>query len=136
MLKEAGWWGDVKARTPDGRDVVTRFNPRRLKLIYETNTRMAYAAGRWERIQAAKGSHPYLRYVTRADERVRASHAQWHDVTLPVDHPWWKTHFPPNGWRCRCRVVVLTEREHQRRQSLKREPPGRAACRVGEPAHR
>lgn len=123
ILRDAGWWGEKQVRTPDGRVVTTRFNPRRLKLIYETNTRMAYAAGRWERIQAAKQTHPYLRYVTREDEHVRASHAQWHDVTLPVDHPWWRTHFAPNGWNCRCRVVALTQAEYERRENLKKEAP-------------
>jgi hypothetical protein len=33
---------------------------------------------------------------------------------LPVDHPWWKTHYPPNGWRCRCRAISLSERDLQR----------------------
>lgn len=123
MMKEAGWWGEKQVQTPDGRIVTTRFNPRRLKTIYEVNTRMAYAAGRWERIQAAKETHPFLRYVTRQDERVRQSHAQWHDVTLPVDHPWWRTHYPPCGWRCRCRAVALTQAEYDRRKGLKKHAP-------------
>lgn len=123
LLQEAGWWGEKQVRTPDGRIVTTRFNPHRLKLIFEVNTRMAYAAGRWERIQAAKASHPFLRYVTRADEHVRESHRQWHNITLPVDHPWWKTHFPLCGWRCRCRVVAMRASEVERRTDLVRTAP-------------
>jgi len=40
----------------------------------------------------------------------RPMHAQWGAMrlTLPHDHPFWKTHFPPNGWGCRCRVVAAT----------------------------
>ncbi|QHS10762.1 hypothetical protein [Sinimarinibacterium sp. NLF-5-8] len=49
--------------------------------------------------------------------------AAWHDVTLPIDHPWWKTHYPVNAWRCRCGVVALTQREYDRRQGLKKEAP-------------
>lgn len=30
---------------------------------------------------------------------------------LPVDDPWWDTHYPPNGWRCRCRVRQLGYRD-------------------------
>ena len=123
LLADAGWWGVKQVAAPDGRLVETRFNPARLKLIYEVNTRMAHAAGRWERIQAAKETHPFLRYVTRRDERVRQSHRQWHDVTLPVDDPWWKTHYPPCGWRCRCTAVALRAAEVERRPHLKRQAP-------------
>ncbi|MCX8017074.1 MAG: phage minor head protein, partial [Rhodocyclaceae bacterium] len=115
LLADAGWWGEKTVIGPDGEARVTRFDPRRLKLIYDVNTRMAHAAGRWERIQAAKDSHPYLRYVTRADERVRQSHRPWHNVTLPVDDPWWRTHYPPCGWRCRCRAIPMRAAEYGRR---------------------
>jgi SPP1 gp7 family putative phage head morphogenesis protein len=123
MLREAGWWGTKPVVRPDGGAVTTRFDPARLKLIYDVNTRMAYAAGRWERIQAARASHPYLRYVTRADERVRASHRPWHNVTLPVDDPWWSTHYPPNGWRCRCRAVPMRRADYDARSDLATTPP-------------
>jgi SPP1 gp7 family putative phage head morphogenesis protein len=123
LLKDAGWWGEQRLIGPDGGERVTVFNPRRLELVYDVNTRMAYAAGRWERIQAAKQSHPFLRYVTRADERVRASHRAWHNVTLPVDDPWWNTHYPPNGWRCRCTAVQLRARDVEGNPNLKRQAP-------------
>jgi SPP1 gp7 family putative phage head morphogenesis protein len=123
LLSEAGWWGEKDLIGPDGVTRKTRFNPARLKLIFDVNTRMAWSAGRWQRIQAAKDSHPYLRYVTRADERVRQSHRVWHNVTLPVDHPWWQTHYPPCGWRCRCRAVPMRRAEFDQRQDLQRTPP-------------
>jgi SPP1 gp7 family putative phage head morphogenesis protein len=123
LLSQAGWWGERQVTTPDGRVVTTTFDPHRLRLIYDVNTRMAYAAGRWERIQAAKATHPYLRYVTRADERVRESHRPWHGVSLPVDDPWWRTHYPPNGWRCRCRAVPMRRSEYDRRDDLVKRAP-------------
>lgn len=123
LLAEAGWWGEKDLIGPDGVARKTRFNPARLKLIFDVNTRMAWSAGRWQRIQAAKDSHPYLRYVTRADERVRQSHRVWHNVTLPVDDPWWRTHYPPCGWRCRCRAVPMRRAEFEQRGDLQRQPP-------------
>jgi len=80
----------------------------RSKVIYETNMRTAYAAGRWEQIQRVKKSRPYLRYVAVMDNRTREEHAAWHDTVLPVDDPFWQTHFPPNGWNCRCTVQSLS----------------------------
>lgn len=114
-LAEKGWWGTKAVTDPDtGELKLTRFNPQRLKLIYDTNTRMAYAAGQWERVESTKKTHPYLRYVTMDDGRVRPAHAAWHNVTLPIDDSFWQTHMAPNGWRCRCRVVQVNRRDYER----------------------
>jgi SPP1 gp7 family putative phage head morphogenesis protein len=83
----------------------------RSRVIFQTNLRMAYSAGRWAQIQRVKAARPYLRYVAVMDERTRPLHAAWHNTVLPVDHPWWQTHFPPNGWNCRCTVQSLNERD-------------------------
>ncbi|KJV38710.1 phage head protein, partial [Acinetobacter indicus] len=32
-------------------------------------------------------------------------------IVLPIDHPFWLTHYPPLGYRCRCTVIALTEKE-------------------------
>ncbi len=94
--------------------VTTRFNPRRLRLILDVNTRTAYAAGQWERFEKTKRALPYLRYVTKRDERVRDQHRSWHNLTLPVDDPFWNTHAPPNGWNCRCTLVGVTQRDYDK----------------------
>lgn len=108
-----GWWGVREVLDEDtGELVSTRFDAARLQLIYDTNTRAAHAAGQWERIQASKQRFPYLRYVTMDDDRVREQHARWHNVTLPVDDVFWQTRYPPNGWRCRCRVVGVSQAEY------------------------
>lgn len=87
----------------------------RLRIIYSTNLRMARAAGQWKRIQQLKEVAPYLMYSAIMDDRTRPLHRKWHRTVLPVDHPWWNTHFPPCGWNCRCTTVQLTEDELQRR---------------------
>lgn len=95
----------------------------RSRVIYATNMRTAHAAGEWARIQNTKRLLPYLRYVTMDDEHVRHQHAAWHNVVLPVDHPWWETHYPPNGWGCRCRVEALSERMLKRLNLTVTDPP-------------
>ena len=107
VLQEKGWWGKAE-------DGVQLGSPRRLRTIYDTNLRTSYAAGRWERIQRRKKSRPYLRYVCVLDEKTRAEHRRWHNLILPVDDPFWTTHYPPNGWHCRCSVQQLSREELRR----------------------
>ena len=56
-----------------------------------------------------KKDFPYLRYEGILDSRIRPLHRSWHGTILPMDHPWWKTHYPPNGWRCRCDAVAISK---------------------------
>lgn len=110
-LEAAGWWGRREVvDTGTGDKVATTFDPKRLLLIFEVNTRQSYAAGRWSRIERSKARLPLVVYRTMHDERVRVSHAAWDGVALPVDHEWWNTHYPPCGWRCRCTAFATDER--------------------------
>ena len=76
----------------------------RSALIYDTNITTAFQAGRWQQFQ--EGGTEYLKYV-HADGVLhpRPQHVAWNGLVLPIDHPFWKTHYPPNGWRCHCRAV-------------------------------
>ena len=90
------------------------WHDRRVELIFRTNMQSAYAAGRWKKIQAVKASRPYLQYVARM-VRTRPSHAILHLLVYPVDHEFWKTNYPPNGFRCHCHVVTLSSRQVEKR---------------------
>lgn len=103
QLAAKGFWGDVEVTDEaTGKSRITRFDDRRLRLIFDVNLRQSHAAGRWARAQRSKGDLPYLVYVTMHDERVRLAHKAWDYLALPVDHEFWNTHLPPNGWMCRC----------------------------------
>ena len=90
------------------------WHERRVELIFRTNMQTAYAAGRWKKIQAVKESRPYLQYVARMI-RTRPSHAILHGLVYPVDHEFWKTNYPPNGFRCHCHAVTLSSRQVEKR---------------------
>lgn len=116
-LREKGWWGRQRMVDPlTGEERIVQLgSPGRLRVILDTNLRTSYAAGRWERIERVAAARPYLRYVAVLDERTRPEHAAWHDTVLPVDDPWWRTHYPPNGWNCRCMVQQLSDADLARR---------------------
>lgn len=109
-LSVKGWWQPVEVadEATGETKTVDLSDSRRLRTIFDTNLRMSYAAGQWTRIQRTKKALPFLCYKTVGDGRVRPQHRAWHNVVLPVDHPWWDTHFPPCDWSCRCQVVQMT----------------------------
>ncbi|MFW2439115.1 MAG: phage minor head protein [Arenicellales bacterium] len=98
----------------------------RSRVIFDTNIRTSQAAGRWQQIirnqQALQKRNPnktlYLIYQTAGDNRVRPLHQSWDRKILPVDDPFWNTHYPPNGWGCRCIVRVVSE-SYLKRKKLK-----------------
>ncbi len=114
-LAAAGWWGRIVNPELTGTDQPVTIGPRRLRTIYDTNLRMARATALWGRIWAGRDLRPFLRYSAVMDRRTRPQHRLWHAIVLPVEHPFWQTHFPPNGWNCRCTVVQLSERDLARR---------------------
>lgn len=116
ILQEKGWWGVKDMTDPLTGETrqVQLGSPRRLRVIYDTNLRTARAAGQWARIQRSKESLPYLLYTVGPSREHRPEHLSWHGTLLPVDDPWWKTHFAPNGWGCKCRIRQVSPREYER----------------------
>lgn len=116
MLQSQGWWGVQDMIDPTTGETVTAQlgSPRRLRLIYDVNMRMARAAGQWQRIQQTRDTHPYLLRTLGPSREHRPQHVAWAGTLLPVDDPWWRTHYPPDGYGCKCRVRQVSRREHDR----------------------
>lgn len=117
-LEKAGWWGKrevVEEGTGEIR-VTDLSNPHRLETLYDTNMRQARAAGQWQRIQRTKAALPYLLYLLGPSVHHREDHAGWAGTCLPADDPWWLTHMPQNGYRCKCHVRQVGRAEFARLQ--------------------
>lgn len=111
-LQALGWWND-QLSTPDpltGVQVTIR-PPQRLHTIYFTNVRQARAAAQYDRITRNKKTRPLILYVHGASAKPRPEHLAWHGLLLPVDHEFWETHTPSNGWLCSCSVRSVSNRE-------------------------
>lgn len=74
----------------------------RTRVIYRTNLRTSYMAGR--RAQLVDGAYRWWVYRHSGALHPRLDHLSWDGVALPPDHPFWATHYPPNGWGCGCVV--------------------------------
>ncbi len=113
VLRAKGWWGRKQVIDPrTGKTVEAQLgSPRRLRTIFRSNMRAARAAGQWARIQRTKGALPYLLYRLGPSREHRDEHVAWNGTLLPSDSDWWKDHYPPNGWGCRCWVRQVSRAE-------------------------
>lgn len=113
ILQSGGWWGRKEVLDPlTGQVIVAQLgSPWRLETIFRTNMQTAYAAGAWQEIVANAETAPLLMYDAVDDDRTRPLHASWDQRVAPVTSQWWLTHYPPNGYNCRCGVIQLSKDE-------------------------
>ncbi|WP_311272375.1 MULTISPECIES: phage minor head protein [unclassified Rhizobium] len=113
-LTKLGWWGPRMVSDPSGVDpdrMVNFASDRRLRNIFWSNMNSARSAGQWERAQRSKAVLPYALYLRTTSSDPRREHLVWVGVILPIDHPFWTTHWPPNGWGCKCQIRMISARE-------------------------
>ncbi|HEY2070702.1 MAG TPA: phage minor head protein [Rhizomicrobium sp.] len=114
ILADKGWWGRGPAFDPISGTLndAQLGSLRRLQTIFDTNMRVSYQAGQWAGIQRNISDQPYLMYDHTTSAHPRAEHLAWDGTALPADDPWWDTHYPPNGWGCKCGVIALSKRQY------------------------
>jgi len=95
----------------DVRKIDETYNRHYLRAEYNFVNASADMAAKWEEF-AQDGDRYNLQYRTAGDEKVRPEHAALHGVTLPIDDPFWRDYFPPNGWNCRCTVVQVRKSKY------------------------
>lgn len=95
IVERHGWHGWTGEGTPGG-------EAWRMRVIYRTNMRVSYQAGRFAQLR--EGGFKYWVYRHGGSHDPRPEHLALDGLILPADHPFWMIWFPPNGWGCSCRV--------------------------------
>lgn len=90
----------------DVQKVYDTYNVQYLRTEYNFAQASALMAARWKKFEQ-EGDRYNLQYRTMYDKRVRRTHRMLHNITLPIESPFWDKYFPPNGWNCRCTVVQV-----------------------------
>ncbi len=116
ILRAKGWTGKRQSINPKTGEVTERGPdlPARLSLIFFQNVQSAYMYGRYRSMLANADERPWWMYVAVLDSRTRPHHAALNKKVFRYDDPFWKTHYPPNGWRCRCRTRALSDVQLER----------------------
>lgn len=95
IIEARGWSGWTGDGSPTGRAW-------RTQVIYQTNLATTYAAARREQLA---GLRWWIYRHSHLSREPRAEHLAWDGRIVAATDPWWDTHYPPNGWGCRCYVT-------------------------------
>lgn len=106
IVETRGWHGWTGEGTAKGEAWRTR-------VIYQTNLRTSYMAGR--HAQLVEGGYAFWVYRHGGSMEPRPQHLAWDGLVLAPDHEFWLTHYPPNGWGCSCRVFGARSEQGARR---------------------
>lgn len=109
LVARHGWTGWTGEGSPAGEAWRTR-------VIYRTNLRTSWAAGRWRQLSEGRFRYWMWRHSGLAEEP-RPEHLEWDGMVLPADDPFWRLHYPPQippNWGCGCRVVGVDSPEAAR----------------------
>lgn len=119
VLERKGWWGKTPGQPadPDTGEVQhgKRLTPARLELIHRQNTQSSYSAGRYQALMENVADRPWFEYIAILDSRTRPAHRALSGRIFRYDDPFWGRFWPPNGWRCRCRVRARSDRDVARK---------------------
>ena len=92
-------------------EICGTFNKTWQKTEYETAVLTAESASNYHRLMGKTKLFPYWKYVTAGDDKVREEHRKLDGAVLPAKDTRWDKIFPPNGWKCRCRVTPVMRHE-------------------------
>jgi SPP1 gp7 family putative phage head morphogenesis protein len=97
-------WSDFRSKV---QEINGKYNRDWLQTEYDTAVSSAQSAARWADFQGNADIMPMLQYQTVGDDKVRKEHRLLDGTRKPINHAFWKTYYPPNGWRCRCEAIQL-----------------------------
>jgi SPP1 gp7 family putative phage head morphogenesis protein len=95
-------WNDFKEVA---QGIGDRYNESWMRTEYDMAIASSQNAARWTEFEKEADVIPNLKYQTVGDSNVRPEHAALDGIVRPLSDPFWSTHYPPNGWGCRCEAV-------------------------------
>ncbi len=84
------------------------YNQTYLRAEYETAVTTAQMASKWQKFQDEAEALPNLRWVTAAGESCELC-SKLNDITLPLNHSFWRTTFVPRHFKCKCTIAQEDE---------------------------
>lgn len=95
----------------DVEDIADHYCNRWLQTEYDTAVLRAHQATDWLQFEAEKDVYPNLRWMPTTSVEPDPYHKQYWQakLTLPINHPFWKSHRPGDRWNCKCSLRQTDE---------------------------
>lgn len=119
-VPEGADWKKTREEIAGKLNVKPELQEHRAEMILRTNAFCAYSSARYRKQMADRDIMPFLVYHCVGDHAVRPQHRKLDGMVLPVDDPFWKTHYPPWEWGCRCTVSGMTKAEADEERAAER----------------
>lgn len=135
VLAKSGWYdGQINVDSQGNAVKITTGGTHRLETIYKTNVAAAYEAGRQKVIFNGRENDPFpfVKYSAIMDSRTRPTHRAMDGTVMKKSDPAWDAISPPNGYRCRCTIVELTQGQVDRYGYKVTESEGKVSTQVVE----
>lgn len=98
------WVADVK-------DITDHYCIHWLRTEYDTAVLRAHQAADWKHFEQNADVLPNVRWMPTTSPQPDNYHRQYWQakLTLPVNHPFWKSHRPGDRWNCKCSLLPTDE---------------------------
>jgi SPP1 gp7 family putative phage head morphogenesis protein len=97
-------WSDFREAA---QKIGVKYNERWMRTEYDQAISGATSAARWKDYEKNAELMPNLQYQTVGDNFVREEHQILDGIVRPMTDAFWSTHYPPNGWGCRCEAIQI-----------------------------
>jgi len=105
LKDENGKMREFEAFKTEVQKVCDKYNETWLRTEYDMSVASSQSAARWVDFTKDTKDIPYLKYQTVGDDAVRATHQVLDGIVRNMKDVFWSTHYPPNGWGCRCEAI-------------------------------
>lgn len=111
MMDDGGKLKPFDKWVRDVEDITDHYVMRWLRTEYDTAVLRAHQAADWKRFEADSDVLPNLRWMPTTSPDPDIYHRQYWEakLTLPVGHPFWKSHRPGDRWNCKCSLEATDE---------------------------
>lgn len=113
----------VSSDEPDDRARQERGAVARAELLLRIHGFQSYSAAAHRELDEQRDIFTHWKYLSMEDSKVRHTHAALNGTILPHDSPFWRHHYPPWEWGCRCQVVGITAEEVEEIRTADRQRP-------------